>query len=214
MANALVDGMIGVHPPPSPALLLSLYGSLSPPAFKAPKLRPDPRFCCMFAVCVSLELPKAGLDCRSHVHRPARRALGTSAEVGTDCLRSLSNGLVSSVNQGSPSQLGTTGRGTPPTHTPWTPPNPPFKRLGQFVFRTFGQSKFFFGAFGASKNTHHWGGGGAGPSCVTFRRVAVFLRGLGQSPVLPFACCVGSILSDGRCGGCSLWCRFRVSGAQ
>ena len=29
------------------------------------------------------------------------------------------------------------------------------------------------------------------PPCVTFRRVAVSLRGPGQSPVLPFACCVG-----------------------
>ena len=37
------------------------------------------------------------------------------------------------------------------------------------------------------------GGGGSGgcPPCVTFRRVAVSLRGPGQSPVLPFACCVG-----------------------
>ena len=51
-------------------------------------------------------------------------------------------------------------------------------------------------------------------SCVTIRRVAVSLRGPGQSPVRPFACCVGSMLSDGRCGRCSLWCRFRVSGAQ
>ena len=36
--------------------------------------------------------------------------------------------------------------------------------------------------------------------CVTFRRVAVSLRGPGQSPVLPFVCCVGSLRSDGRCG--------------
>ena len=34
---------------------------------------------------------------------------------------------------------------------------------------------------------------------VTFRRVVVSLRGPGQSPVLPFACCVGSLLSVGRC---------------
>ena len=46
------------------------------------------------------------------------------------------------------------------------------------------------------------------PPCVTFRRVAVSLRGPGQSPVLPFACCVGSPRSVGRCGWCSCWCRF------
>jgi len=34
--------------------------------------------------------------------------------------------------------------------------------------------------------------------CVTLRWVAISLRGPGQSPVLPFACCVGSMLSDGR----------------
>ena len=51
------------------------------------------------------------------------------------------------------------------------------------------------------------------PPCVTFRRVAVSLRGPGQSPVLPFACCVGSLRSVGRCGRCSCWCRFRVRGA-
>ena len=38
--------------------------------------------------------------------------------------------------------------------------------------------------------------------------------GPGRSPVLPFACCVGSLLSVGRCGQCSCWCRFRVCGAQ
>ena len=49
------------------------------------------------------------------------------------------------------------------------------------------------------------------PACVTFRRVAVPLRGPGQSPALPLACCVGLLRSDGRCGLCSLWCCFRVS---
>ena len=48
------------------------------------------------------------------------------------------------------------------------------------------------------------------PPCVTFRRVVVPLRGPGQSPVLPFACCVGSLRSVGRC---SCWCRCRVRGA-
>ena len=38
------------------------------------------------------------------------------------------------------------------------------------------------------------------PPCVTFRLVVVSLRGPGQSPVLPFACCVESLLSVGRCG--------------
>ena len=52
------------------------------------------------------------------------------------------------------------------------------------------------------------------PPCVTFRRVVAPLRGPGQSPVLPFACCVGSLRSVGRCGRCSRWCRFRVRGAQ
>ena len=59
----------------------------------------------------------------------------------------------------------------------------------------------------------HWKGGRS-PPCVTFRRVVAPLRGPGRSPVLPFACCVGSLLSVGRCGRCSCWCRFRVRGAQ
>ena len=40
-------------------------------------------------------------------------------------------------------------------------------------------------------------------ACATFRPVVVPLRGPGQSPVRPFACCVGSLRSDGRCGRCS-----------
>ena len=52
------------------------------------------------------------------------------------------------------------------------------------------------------------------PPCVTFRRVVAPFRGPGQSPGLPFACCVGSLRSVGRCGRCSCWCRFRVRGAQ
>ena len=51
------------------------------------------------------------------------------------------------------------------------------------------------------------------PPCVTFRLVAASLRGPGQSPARPFACCVGSLRSVGRCGRCSCWCRFRVRGA-
>ena len=58
------------------------------------------------------------------------------------------------------------------------------------------------------------GGGGGAPPCVTFRLVVAPLRGPGQSPVLPFACCVGSLRSVGRCGRCSCWCRFRVRRAQ
>ena len=57
-------------------------------------------------------------------------------------------------------------------------------------------------------------GGVPPPPSGTFRPVAVSLRGPGQSPVLPFACCVGSLRSVGRCGRCSCWCRFRVRGAQ
>ena len=41
------------------------------------------------------------------------------------------------------------------------------------------------------------------PPCVTFRRVAVSLRGPGQSLVLSFVCCVGSLRPVGRCGLCS-----------
>ena len=41
------------------------------------------------------------------------------------------------------------------------------------------------------------------PPCVTFRLVVAPLRGPRQSPVLPFACCVGLLLSVGRCGRCS-----------
>ena len=50
------------------------------------------------------------------------------------------------------------------------------------------------------------------PPCVTVRRVAASLRGPGQSPVLPSACCVGSLRSDGRCGRCSCWCRSASAG--
>ena len=52
------------------------------------------------------------------------------------------------------------------------------------------------------------------PPRVTFRRVVAPLRGPGHSPVLPFACCVGSLRSVGRCGRRSCWCHFRVRGAQ
>ena len=52
------------------------------------------------------------------------------------------------------------------------------------------------------------------PPRVTFRLVVVSLRGPGRSPALPFACCVGSLRSVGRCSLCSRWCRFRVRGAQ
>ena len=55
---------------------------------------------------------------------------------------------------------------------------------------------------------------GPQPPCVTFRLVVAPLRGPGRSPVFPFACCVGLLLSVGCCGRCSCWCRFRVRGAQ
>ena len=65
---------------------------------------------------------------------------------------------------------------------------------------------------GASSSSRSAKGGG-GEGCVTFCRVAVSLRNLGQSPVRLFACCSGSMLSDGRYGRCSLWCCCRVSGS-
>ena len=46
---------------------------------------------------------------------------------------------------------------------------------------------------GMPSRTHSWCGMHC-PPCVTFRLVAVSLRGPGQSPVLPFAC-----VSSGRC---------------
>ena len=51
------------------------------------------------------------------------------------------------------------------------------------------------------------------PPCVTFHLVVVSLRGPGQSPVLPFACCVELLLSVGTYW-CSCWCWFRVCGTQ
>ena len=63
-------------------------------------------------------------------------------------------------------------------------------------------------------HNHNHHSGARTPPCMTFRLVVVSLRGPGQSPVLPFACCVGSPLSTSRCGRCSCWCRFRVRGAQ
>ena len=73
------------------------------------------------------------------------------------------------------------------------------------------QPDFPDGKFRFSPRCSLWSRGGGG--CVTFRQVAVSLRGPGQSPVLPSACCVGSLLSVGRCGRCSCWCCFRVHGA-
>ena len=86
-----------------------------------------------------------------------------------------------------------------------------------------------FGERGQQDAGHPWkeageggGTGGATPWIwsrtpsprVTFRRVVAPLQGPGQSPVLPFACCVGSLRSVSRCGRCSCRCRFRVRGAQ
>ena len=39
------------------------------------------------------------------------------------------------------------------------------------------------------------------PPCVTFRLVVVPLRGPGQSPILPFACCVGLLLLPAAAAG-------------
>ena len=65
---------------------------------------------------------------------------------------------------------------------------------------------------GLTKKGLRAGGGRWSP--LLFRRVAVSLRGPGQSPALPFTCCVGSLCVVGCCGLCSCWCRFRVRGAQ
>ena len=61
---------------------------------------------------------------------------------------------------------------------------------------------------------HHFPGEAPPATCATFRQVAVSSRAPGQSPVLPFACCVGSMRSNGHGGRCSCGCRFRISGAQ
>ena len=45
---------------------------------------------------------------------------------------------------------------------------------------------------------------------VTFRQAAVSLRGPRQSPVVPFACCVGLLRFVSCCGVCSCWCCFCV----
>ena len=66
----------------------------------------------------------------------------------------------------------------------------------------------------SNRGAGHWGWRTPPPPRVTLRRVVVSLRGPGQSPALPFACCVGSLRSVGRCGRCSCRCRFRVRGAQ
>ena len=50
--------------------------------------------------------------------------------------------------------------------------------------------------------------------CVTSRRVAIYLQGPRHSPVLPFACCIGSMLFDGCGGQCYLWCPFRIGAAR
>ena len=72
------------------------------------------------------------------------------------------------------------------------------------------------GGFAANRHPTERGGSSdcCTPPCVTFRLVVVPLRGPGQSPILPFTYCVGSLLSVGRCGRCSCWCRFRVRKAQ
>ena len=101
---------------------------------------------------------------------------------------------------------GVMGAANAPHWGGWGPVNK--RRRGNPELVQGGRGEFLngdcFGSFSATKP----------PPCVTFRRVVVPLRGPGQSPVLPSACCVGSLLSVGRCGRCSCWCRFRVRGAQ
>ena len=60
---------------------------------------------------------------------------------------------------------------------------------------------------------HRWQAHVSNPPC-DIPSGCCFFTGPGQSPALPFACCVGSLRSVGRCGRCSCWCRFRIHGAQ
>ena len=71
------------------------------------------------------------------------------------------------------------------------------------------------GGRGRDRPGRRWGPTGVDHLWIlrTFCVVIAPLRGPGQSPVRPFACCVGSLRSVGRCGRCSCWCRFRVRGA-
>ena len=102
------------------------------------------------------------------------------------------------------------------TPRPAGPPANSTRRIGNGALGTTGAPgvtllRAYSISPGASRARRH---NNASPPCVTFRLVVAPLRGPGRSPVLPFACCVGSLLSVGRCGRCSCWCRFRVRGAQ
>ena len=73
-------------------------------------------------------------------------------------------------------------------------------------FRLLGRGSPSFGGWGSER-------GGPAPLCDIPSGCCSF-TGPWTSPVLPFACCVGALLSVDRCGRCSRWCRFRVRGAQ
>ena len=112
----------------------------------------------------------------------------------------------------------------------WEPPPPPPSALSAQISATTKRgcrpwagsllgtrkqgSRPFAAPFPHQRKRNRMGDWRSATPCVTFRLVVAPLRGPGRSPVLPFACCVGSLLSVGRCGRCSCWCRFRVRGAQ
>ena len=108
-----------------------------------------------------------------------------------------------------------TQRDAPPPPPPPTPPPESATEASSIGVRWGGPARQHRRQ-GRQSIRRDTGGGGVvkRPPCVTFRRAVVSLRGPGQSPVLPFACCVGSLRSVGRCGRCSCWCHFRVRGAQ
>ena len=99
------------------------------------------------------------------------------------------------------------------------------QRLGGNVWRVQSGWRAFWGrteATGRAERHAKVGGGGV-PPCVTFRLVVVPLRGPGQSPVLPFACCVGLLLSSAAAAGAlagivsafaepSIWCWAQMWG--
>ena len=103
---------------------------------------------------------------------------------------------------------------------PHQPPPPPLWRepdLPPHVWREMGQGNGR-GKWRGGNRRRHLSTAIQNASCqpplCEVRLVVASLRGPGRPPVLPFACCVGSLRFVGRCGRCSCWCLFRVRGAQ
>ena len=61
---------------------------------------------------------------------------------------------------------------------------------------------------------HHFSSAPPPPPLCDILSGCCFFTGPWTVTRFPFACCVGSLRSVGRCGRCSCWCRFRVRGAQ